>query len=99
MNFFCCSIFTAESGVLTPSNGQKIKVAGDVWGVPPLVGEKPDEFVKQDISFDTGDKVLFKSLSGKFLEGRIVGMKATSAIVEFVSSSGKVKKGKLPIKQ
>lgn len=68
-------------------SGKKIKVVGDVWGTPPInTSEKVDKTVTKsvsaNISFNTGDRVTFKNMLGKLIEGKIIGVNQNTAIIE-----------------
>lgn len=67
------------------NNGKKIRVIGDVWGtVPaaPAVEKNVTKSVKANIEFKTGNKVTFKNMLGKIIEGTIIGLNQNTAIVE-----------------
>jgi hypothetical protein len=73
------------------SNGRRIKVSGDVWGISSV-----DKSVKQkvnvDVEFKTGDAVAFKNSNGKFIEGTIIGQNSSAAVVEYLGNYGKIMK-------
>ena len=76
--------------VYVRNNGEKIKVEGDVWGLKSTQVNVASSVTKK-IEFNTGDTVAFK-ISGKLVEGKIVGINSTGAIVEFKKTRGKTKK-------
>lgn len=65
-------------------NGKKIKVKGDVWGVPS-VEKNVTQKVTAEINFEMGDRVAFKNDRGKIVEGTIKGINANQAMVEFIN--------------
>jgi hypothetical protein len=78
--------------VYVKNNGKKIKVEGDVWGMKsiPVHSESSaqvivESSINNQIEFITGDAVVFKSF-GKLMEGKIVGINANRAVVEFVNT-------------
>jgi hypothetical protein len=77
--------------VYVKNNGKKIKVEGDVWGMKsiPVHSESSiqvnvESSINNQIEFNSGDAVVFKSF-GKLMEGKIVGINANGAVVEFVN--------------
>lgn len=73
--------------VLVQSNGKRVKVQGDVWGLPNEAGTAPAS-ATGTASMAVGNRVAFK-LAGKLTEGTIVGMRTTTALVEYDGSAGK----------
>ena len=69
-------------------NGRKVKVEGDVWGIPN-VNKQVTKSVKKDIEFKTGDRITYKNSFGKLVEGKIIGLNQNTAIVEFTNAFGK----------
>ena len=80
--------------IYVKDNGQKIKVEGDVWGLKSTQVNITSS-VSKEIEFNTGDIVTFKS-SGRFVEGKIVGINSNGAVVEFKNTLGQVKKKEIP---
>ena len=72
------------------NNGKKIKVEGDVWGLKSTQVNVESSVTKK-IEFNTGDSVTFKN-TGKLVEGKIIGINANGAIIEFKNSLGQLKK-------
>ncbi len=69
-------------------NGRKVKVEGDVWGIPN-VNKQVTKSVKKEVEFKTGDKVTFRNAFGKIVEGEILGLNQHTAIIEFTNAFGK----------
>lgn len=80
--------FLRNVRVYVRQNGRKIKVEGDVWGIPD-VDKKVTKSVAENIEFKTGDKVTFRNTLGVITEGTILGLNKDTAIVEFVNAFGK----------
>ena len=73
------------------SDGSKLKVVGDVYGVQS-VNVKVNTNVQADINFAVGDEVMFER-NNKITDGKIIGINATGAIVEYYNTfSGKTAK-------
>ncbi|MEJ6777830.1 MAG: hypothetical protein QNK85_11015 [Crocinitomicaceae bacterium] len=84
--------------VYVKGNGKKIKVEGDVYGLKSAATHTTvdvESSVTKKIEFETGDTVSFKN-SGKFVEGRIVGINSDGALVEFNNIIGKLTKKEIP---
>ena len=77
--------FLKNTVVFIKNNGRKIKVVGDVWGIPS-VEKNITQKVTANINYEVGDKVAFKNSHGKIIEGNIIGINNTSAIVEYINS-------------
>src|SRR5690554_3043087 len=85
---------------VTPS-GKKMIVKGDIWGIKPPEEEKPVAETITKVKVETtvdkvnelkiGDLVSFRS-HGRWLEGKIIGINANGAIVEFTNSLKKTAK-------
>ena len=72
------------------SNGKKLKVKGDVWGLKSTrVNVKSS--VTKDVKFEIGDSVTFNN-SGSIKEGKIIGINQKGAIIEYKNLFGKLKK-------
>lgn len=83
--------------IYVKSNGKKIRVVGDVWGIPePTTGITTS--VSGDNDLSVGDKVAFK-VAGLMTEGRIVGVNSSGAIVEINSKIGVSRKKQVPIEK
>lgn len=76
-------------------NGRKVKVEGDVWGIPN-VNKQVTKSVKKDIEFKTGDRITYKNSFGKLVEGKIIGLNANTAIVEIENAFGQSVKKEVP---
>ncbi len=76
--------------IYVKNNGKKVKVSGDVWGLKST-RVNVETSVNKKIEFNTGDKVTFKK-SGKLIEGKIIGINANGAIIEYESMFGKLSK-------
>lgn len=80
--------------IFVKGNGKKIKVIGDVWGVKS-VAVNVETTVTKSIELKTGDAVTFK-VTGKLVEGSIIGINANGAIVEYPNLLGKTVKKEIP---
>lgn len=80
--------------VYIQGNGKKIKVVGDIWGIPS-VNKQVEKTVNAKIEFKAGDKVTFKNSLGKIIEGKILGVNANTAIVEYQNTFGKTTKSEI----
>lgn len=78
--------FLMNAAVYVKSNGNWVKVQGDVWGKAGAADVAPASITGTEMK--VGDRVAFK-LMGKMTEGTIVGMKPTAALVEFEGATGK----------
>ncbi|MEZ4885412.1 MAG: hypothetical protein R3E32_11840 [Chitinophagales bacterium] len=76
--------------VFVKGNGKKVKVEGDVWGIPTaaMVEKAVTQSVKADITFEVGDKVAFKRQI-KVVTGKIVGIGVDKATVSISNGKGK----------
>ena len=79
-------------------NGRKVKVEGDVWGIPS-VEKNVTKSVSKDIVFNTGDRVTYRNTLGKIVEGTILGLNQHTAIIEFVNVLGKEVKKEIPYEE
>lgn len=77
--------------VYVKGNGKKIKVNGDIWGVPS-VDKQVEKSVNAKIEFTVGDKVAFKGAFGKLVEGKIIGLNSNTVIIEYEGGFGKMAK-------
>lgn len=71
------------------SNGRKIKVSGDVWGIPS-VDKNISQTVNVNVEYKVGDLVTFKNDNGKLIEGTIIGQNSNAAVVEYKNSKQEV---------
>ncbi|HZH86872.1 MAG TPA: hypothetical protein VFD77_06105 [Brumimicrobium sp.] len=83
--------FIMNATLWVSPSGKKMIVKGDVWGVKPIPTEATaitkvnvETSVNKKIEFLTGDIVSFRS-NGRILEGKIIGINANGAIVEFTN--------------
>lgn len=71
-------------------NASKVKIEGDVWGLKSTQ-VKVESSVTKTIKFETGDFVTFQ-MSGKLTEGKIIGINANGAVIEYTNKLKQVKK-------
>ena len=81
--------FLKNVKIYVKNNGRKVKIEGDVWGIPP-VGGSVTKTVNANIEFKQGDKVAFKNM-GKLVEGIIIGLNRETAVVKFKNMMGQEK--------
>ncbi len=81
--------FLKNVKIYVKNNGRKVKIEGDVWGIPPI-GGSVKKTVNTNIEFKQGDKVAFKNM-GKLVEGTIIGLNQNTAIVKFKTILGQEK--------
>jgi HSP20 family molecular chaperone IbpA len=80
--------FLRNVKIYVKSNGKKIKVNGDVWGVQNTnVNVTTNANVK--IELNVGDNVVFDK-KGKIVYGKIIGLNSDSVIVEYGKRDKKV---------
>ena len=80
--------FLRNVKIYVKSNGKKIKVNGDVWGVQNTnVNVTTNANVKIELSI--GDNVVFDK-KGKIVYGKIIGLNSDSVIVEYGKRDKKV---------
>lgn len=87
--------FMKNTKIYVKVNGKKIKVEGDVWGIPP-VGTNVTKSVEANIKFEVGNSVSFKDSFGKIQEGTILGLNQTTAVISCKNPFGKEVKKELP---
>jgi hypothetical protein len=80
--------------VYVKSNGKKIKVEGDVWGLKSTQVNVESSVTKK-VEFENGDTVTFQN-SGKLTEGKIIGINENGAIVEYSNMLGQTKSKEIP---
>lgn len=76
--------------VYVKENGKAVKVNGDVWGIASAANTA-SSVVTGSSDMRTGDRVAFK-LGGHVTEGTIVGIRPTSAVVEYTSGTKQLMK-------
>ncbi len=81
--------FLKNVKIYVKNNGRKVKIEGDVWGIPP-VGGSVTKTVNVNVEFKQGDKVAFKNM-GKLVEGIIIGLNRETAVVKFKNLMGQEK--------
>jgi hypothetical protein len=74
-------------------NGKKIKVVGDIWGIPS-VDINVNKSVNANIEYKVGNNVTFKIL-GKIVDGKILGLNTDHAVVEHKNALGKITKSEV----
>jgi len=73
--------FLRNAKIYVKSNGKKVKVVGDVWGIQKTnVNVITNANAK--IELQVGDKVVFNR-KGDIIDGRIIGLNSNSVIVEY----------------
>jgi hypothetical protein len=80
--------------VYVKSNGKKIKVEGDVWGLKSTQVNVESSVTKK-VEFENGDTVTFQN-SGGLTEGKIIGINENGAIVEYSNMLGQTKSKEIP---
>ena len=74
------------------------RTEGDVYGFKSEASQTAvdvESSVTKKIEFETGDTVSFKQ-TGKLVEGKIVGINANGAVVEYKNITGKLTKKEIP---
>ena len=73
--------FLRNAKIYVKSNGKKVKVIGDVWGIQKTnVNVTTNANAK--IELKIGDNVVFKK-KGDIVDGKIIGLNSSSIIVEY----------------
>ena len=73
--------FLRNVKVYVKSNGKKVKVVGDVWGIQnTLINVSTEANAK--VILNVGDSVVFKR-KGKLTDGKIIGVNSNLVIVEY----------------
>jgi len=83
--------FLKNVRVYVKNDGKKVKVEGDIWGIPS-VEKKVTISVAEAIKFSSGDRVSFRNTTGKIVEGTIIGVNQHTAIVEYTNLVNKKSK-------
>jgi hypothetical protein len=73
--------FLRNVKVYVKSNGEKVKVIGDVWGTQNTLINVTTE-ANAKVTLNVGDSVVFKR-KGKLTDGKIIGVNSNLVIVEF----------------
>ncbi|MCS7029820.1 MAG: hypothetical protein NZ519_13760 [Bacteroidia bacterium] len=85
--------FLKNVKIYIKNNGRKVKVEGDIWGLPP-VEKNVETKVNAVVEFKVGDKVTFRQ-GGKIVEGTILGVNQNTCVVEHKNMLGKVTKSEV----
>lgn len=85
--------FLKNVKVYIKNNGRKVKVEGDIWGLP-TVEKNVETKVNAVVEFKVGDKVTFRN-NGKIVEGTILGVNQNTCVVEHKNMLGKVTKSEI----
>lgn len=85
--------FLKNVKVFIKNNGKKVKVEGDVWGLPP-VEKNVETKVNAVIEFNVGDKITFNQ-KGRIVEGVILGVNQNTCVVEHKNMLGKLVKSEI----
>lgn len=80
--------FLRNVKIYVKSNGKKIKVNGDVWGIQNTNISVTTK-ANIDIELSVGDKVIFDK-KGKIIYDKIIGLNSDSVIVEYGKRDKKV---------
>ena len=73
--------FLRNAKIYVKSNGKKVKVIGDVWGIQNT-SISVNTSVNKEVKLDIGDTVVFKR-KGALTDGKIIGINSNVLIVEF----------------
>lgn len=73
--------FLRNAKIYVKSNGKKVKVTGDVWGIQNT-SVSVNTSVNKEVKLDIGDTVVFKR-KGALTDGKIIGINSNVLIVEF----------------
>ncbi len=86
--------FLKNVRVYVKNDGKKVKVEGDIWGVPS-VEKNVTISIAEAIEFSSGDRVSFRNNIGKIVEGTIIGVNQHTAIVEYKNAVNKASKAEI----
>lgn len=73
--------FLRNVKVYVKSNGKKVRIIGDVWGIQNTAVNITSE-ANAKIILNIGDSVVFKR-KGKLTDGKIIGINSNTIIVEY----------------
>ena len=73
--------FLRNAKIFVKSNGKKVKVIGDVWGIQNT-NVNVTTNANAQIELNIGDKVVFNR-KGDIINGKIIGLNSDSVIVEY----------------
>ena len=73
--------FLRNAKIYVKSNGKKVKVIGDVWGIQNT-SVSVNTSVNKEVKLDIGDTVVFKRKK-ELTDGKIIGINSNVLIVEF----------------
>ncbi len=80
--------FLRNVKIYVKSNGKKVKVIGDVWGIQKTA-VNVNTNANATIELKIGDNIVFNR-RGTIIDGRIIGLNATSVIVEYGKRKKKI---------
>lgn len=80
--------FLRNARIYVKSNGKKVKVVADVWGIQNT-NAQVNTVVKENIQLKVGDLVSFKK-NGSLKEGKIIGLNSNKIIVEYGLFNSKI---------
>ena len=73
--------FLRNTKIYVKSNGKKVKIIGDVWGIQKA-NVNVNTSATAEIELNVGDNVVFKR-KRDIIDGKIIGLNADSIIVEY----------------
>lgn len=80
--------FLRNAKIYVKSNGKKVKVVGDVWGIQKT-NVNVSTHANAKIELNSGDKVVFTN-KGDIIDGKIIELSSVSVIVEYGKRDKKV---------
>ncbi|MBB3124880.1 HSP20 family molecular chaperone IbpA [Mesoflavibacter sabulilitoris] len=80
--------FLRNAKIYVKSNGKKVKVIGDVWGIQKT-NVNVTTSANANVELKIGDKIVFKR-KGDIIDGKIIGLNSDSVIVEFGKRNKKI---------
>lgn len=80
--------FLRNVKVYVKSNGKKVKIIGDVWGIQKT-NVNVTTSANAKIELKVGDHIVF-TRKGKIIEGKIIGLNPDSVIVEYGKRNNKI---------